>query len=92
MDDEHCIAAVVRGYCRQRRPNATELSVLEDAVFYDVARRAGVEKRLSALSNDWAGEIWLRKMLARYRVSAKIAAIARYYFEQENLSNASLLC
>ena len=83
---------MVRGYCQQRRPSATELSVLEDALLYDVARRAGLEKRLSALSDGWTEEMWLQKMLARYRVSPKIAAIARRYFEQEIQANDSLSC
>lgn len=88
--DEQCIAAVVRGYCQQRKLNATELSVLEDALLYDVARRVGLEKRLSLLSDDWEEEIWLQKMLARYRVSPKIAVIAQHYFEQETATNDSL--
>lgn len=81
--DEQCIAAVVRGYCQQRRPSATELSVLKDALLYATARRAGSENMLSALSDGWAEEMWVQKMLARYRVSPKIAAITRRYFEQE---------
>ena len=81
--DEQCIAAVVRGYCQQRRLNEAELSVLEDALLYDVARRAGQEKLLSSLANDWTSSIQLQKMLARYRVGPKIAEIARHYFEQE---------
>jgi Ser/Thr protein kinase RdoA (MazF antagonist) len=90
--NEQSIATVVRGYCQSRRPSATELSVLEDALLYDVARRAGLEKRLSALSDGWTEEMWLQKMLARYRVSPKIAAIARRYFEQEIQANDSLSC
>jgi len=81
--DEQCIAAVVRGYCQQRKPSATELSMLEEALLYDVARRVGLEKLLSTLSDGWAQEMWLQKMLARYRVSPEIAVIARHYFEQE---------
>ena len=81
--DEQRIAAVVHGYCQQRRPSVTELSVLEDAVLYDVARRAGLEKLLSSLSDGWTEEMWLQKMLARYCVSPEIAAFARRYFEQE---------
>jgi Ser/Thr protein kinase RdoA (MazF antagonist) len=90
--NEQSIATVVRGYCQQRRPSAPELSVLEDALLYDVARRAGLEKRLAALSDDWAEEIWLQKMLARYHVSPKIAVIARRYFEQETQTDDSLSC
>jgi len=81
--DEPSIAAVVRGYCRQRRPSASELSVLEDAILYEVVRRAGSENMLSALSDGWAEKKWVQNMLARARVSPKIAAIARPYFEQE---------
>lgn len=88
--DEQRIATVVRGYCQQRRPSATELSVLEDALLYDVALRAGLEKLLSALSDGWTEEMWLQKMLARYRVSPKIATIARRYFEQEAQTDDSL--
>lgn len=80
--DEQRIATVVRGYCQQRRPNSTELSLLEDTLLYDVARRTGLEKRLSALSVGWTEDLWLQKMLVRYRVGPKIAAIARHYFEQ----------
>ena len=78
--DEQCIAAVVRGYCQQRKPSAAELDILEDALLYDVARRIGLESTPATLSDN---ELWLQKMLARYRVAPEIAAIARRYFEQE---------
>jgi Ser/Thr protein kinase RdoA (MazF antagonist) len=81
--DEQCIAAVVHGYCQQRKPSVTELSVLKEALLYDVARRVGLEELLSTLSNGWAEHVWLQKMLARYRVGPEIAAIARRYFDQE---------
>jgi Ser/Thr protein kinase RdoA (MazF antagonist) len=81
--DEQCIAAVVHGYCQQRKPSAAELSMLEETVLYDIARRAGLEKHLSTLSSGWAEEVWWQKRLARYRVGPEIAAIARHYFEQE---------
>lgn len=81
--DEQRIAAVVHGYCQQRKPSAAELSVLEEAVLYDVARRVGLEKPLSALSDGWSEEVWWQKMLARYHVAPEIAAIARCCFEQE---------
>lgn len=81
--DEPRIAAVVRGYCRQRRPSEAELGVLEDALWYDVARRAGLEQPLSSLNDGWTEEVWLQKMLARYRVGPQIAEIALRCFEQE---------
>lgn len=81
--DELRIAAVVRGYCRQRRPGEAELSVLGDTLWYDVARRAGLERLLFPLNDGWTEEIWLQKMLARYRVGPQIAEIAHRYFEQE---------
>lgn len=90
--DEQRIAAVVRGYCQQRRPSVTELSVLEGAVLYEVARRAGLDERISTLSNDWAEEVWWHKMQARYRVGPEIAAIARQYFAQEIQPDDSRRC
>jgi Ser/Thr protein kinase RdoA (MazF antagonist) len=81
--DSQCIAAVVRGYCQRRKPSNAELGMLEDALLYDVARRVGQEKRFSTLSDGWAQEVWLQKMLARYRVGPKIATIARRFFEQQ---------
>jgi Ser/Thr protein kinase RdoA (MazF antagonist) len=90
--DEQCIAAVVHGYCQQRKPSAAELSVLEDALLYDVARRVGLEKRLSALSSEWAQEVWWQKMLARYRVGSEIAVTAQRYFEQETQTDDSRPC
>jgi|SRR5579885_1336730 Ser/Thr protein kinase RdoA (MazF antagonist) len=90
--DEQRIAAVVRGYCQQRRPSVTELSVLEDALLYEVARRAGSENVLSALSDGWTHKLGLQKMLARYRVRSKIAVLARRYLEQETQTNASPSC
>lgn len=81
--DSQLIAAVVHGYCQQRKPNAAELSVLEEAVLYDVARRVGLEKPLSALSDGWAEDMWWQKMRARYHVGPEIAAIAQSCFEQE---------
>jgi len=77
------IAAVVHGYCQQRKPGAAELSMLEEALLYDVARRVGLENRLSTLANGWIEDVWLQKMLARYRAGPEIAAIALRYFEQE---------
>ncbi|HEU5380430.1 MAG TPA: phosphotransferase [Ktedonobacteraceae bacterium] len=88
--DEERIAVVVRGYCQQRKITAAELNVLEDAVLYDVARRAGLEQRFSTLSDNSSEEIWWQKMLARYQVSSKIAKIARRYFEQDLLADSSL--
>ncbi len=81
--DEPRIAAVVRGYCRQRRPSEAELNVLADALWYDVARRAGLELPLSSLTDGWPEKVWLQKSLARYHVGPSIAEIARHYFEQE---------
>lgn len=49
----------------------------KDAVFYDFARRAGHDNLLADLTADWRDDIWLQKGLARYRVSADIARIAR---------------
>ena len=80
--DEQCIASVVHGYCQQRKLSNSELSMLEDAVLYDVARRTGQAQLLSRLPDDWKEEILLQKMLARHLVSSKIARIARHYFEQ----------
>ena len=51
--------------------------MLEEAVLYDVARRVGLEKPLSALSDGWAEEVWWQKMRARYHVGPEIAAIAQ---------------
>ena len=79
--DEQRIAAVVRGYCQQRIPSASELQVLEDAILYDVARGPGQERLLSGLSEGWEEGIRLQKLLVCYHVSARIAAIARGYFE-----------
>jgi Ser/Thr protein kinase RdoA (MazF antagonist) len=90
--DEQCIAAVVRGYCQQRKPSAMEQGMLEDVLLYDVARCVGLEKLLSMLSDDWTQEAWLQKMLARYRVGPEIAAIARRYFKQETQPDDSRPC
>lgn len=49
-----------------RRITAAKLSVLEDAVLYDIARRAGLEQQFFTLSDGSSEEIWLQKMLARY--------------------------
>ncbi|GCE15752.1 phosphotransferase enzyme family protein [Tengunoibacter tsumagoiensis] len=81
--DKDAIAAVVHGYCQQRKPQATELNLLEDAIRYTLALRVGLEKRLTSLSEKWTEDVWLQKMLARYHVSANITAIAQDYFEQE---------
>lgn len=81
--NEACIAAVVRGYCQQRKPGNLELSMLKDAVLYDVARRVGLEKLPAALVGERGQEIWLQKMQVRYHVCPEIAAIALRCFEQE---------
>lgn len=80
--DEQCIAAVVRGYCQQRTPSSAELAILEDALLYDVARRLGLDGFSPALSDNWTQDIWLQKMLARYRVAPEIAAIAQRHFSR----------
>ncbi|HET8841349.1 MAG TPA: phosphotransferase [Ktedonobacteraceae bacterium] len=90
--DSQRIAAVVHGYCQQRKPSAVELNMLEEAVLYDVARRVGLEKRLSTLSDEWTEDVWWQKMLARYRVGPAIATIARRSFEQEIQSNDFQSC
>lgn len=81
--DEQAIAAVVRSYCQQRQPGSAEVDILEDALLYDIARRVGLERPLSTLSDEWRQEIWLQKMLSRYRVAPQIAASARHYLKQE---------
>jgi hypothetical protein len=81
--DEQYITAVVRGYCQQRKPSATELRLLEHALRYDIARRVGLENLFSTLSEDWRQEIRWQKMLARSHVIPEIATMARHAFEQE---------
>lgn len=70
------IAAVVRGYCRERRPSAAELSLLESGPLYDVALRLAQEVSLAASPDGLAENVWLQKLFARYRVCPQIAEIA----------------
>jgi Ser/Thr protein kinase RdoA (MazF antagonist) len=77
------IAAVVRGYARQRRLTDAELDWLPDAVRYDAVRRVVEAGSFAAGEERWREDQWLRKMLARHEVSDEIAEIARACFLRE---------
>lgn len=82
--DKPRIAAVVQGYYQHRVPTKAELEVLSDALLYDTTRRTGLQLHLSSLIDDaWVEEVWLQKMLVRYRVCLSIAEIARHLLEEQ---------
>lgn len=77
------IAAVVRGYARQRPLGDAELDWLPDAVRYDVVRRAVEAGAFDAGEDRWREDLWLRKLLGRHAASGEIAEIARDCFLRE---------
>ena len=79
--DPVALGAVVRGYGRQRHLTAAELEALEDAVRYDLARRAVLEGALFAVAGRWETDVQVRKWLAREAIAGEVAALARAEFE-----------
>jgi len=81
--DEALITAVVRGYCRERRPSAAELNLLESGLLYDIALRAGYDIHFDASAESLIENVWLQKLLARYGVCPRIATVARELFRAD---------
>ncbi len=80
--DENAIAAIVRGYCQQRKLTTYEHSVLLDAVRFGIAFH-GAQCLPTILHGQWRESGHLKTLQACYNASADIAALALQYFEQE---------
>jgi Ser/Thr protein kinase RdoA (MazF antagonist) len=81
--DPAAIGAVVHGYSRGRQLTPAEVDALEDAVRYDLARRAVLEGALFAVGDHWETDVQLRKWLAREAIASEVAVLARAAFESE---------
>jgi len=75
--DPMLIAAVVRGYCQQRRLTVYELAVLREAVHFDTARRVLASNMFADVVDNWHEDARIQKALARFAVSDEIAEIAQ---------------
>ncbi|GAC1510070.1 MAG: hypothetical protein NVS2B12_26350 [Ktedonobacteraceae bacterium] len=78
----HAIAAIVRGYCEQRRLTAYEHTLLLDGVRFGIALHCA-EHLPAILHGQWRKSTRLKTLQASYDASAGIASLALQYFEQE---------